>query len=123
MSTLSLYKFVAKRPFLTNLLKPVANSYANLSGYRKLGLRYDDIIMEENETVQKALKRLTVEEENSRVMRYRIAFQQSLQQTILPKEQWTKPEDDIRYLTPHINEVVAEEKEREAFDALKIIKN
>ena len=53
--------------------------------------------MEENETVQKALKRLTVEEENSRVMRYRIAFQQSLQQTILPKEQWTKPEDVCYY--------------------------
>ncbi|KAG4217510.1 hypothetical protein PC116_g34009 [Phytophthora cactorum] len=36
----TLAPFVMKRPWLNNLLKPVANWYINAAGYRKLGLRY-----------------------------------------------------------------------------------
>jgi hypothetical protein len=36
----SLAPFVMKRPWLRNMLTPVANWYANAAGYRKLGLRY-----------------------------------------------------------------------------------
>lgn len=35
----SLYSAVIKRPWLTKMLMPVANWYANLSGYRQMGLR------------------------------------------------------------------------------------
>lgn len=38
---------------LYNLLKPVATAYANLAGFRKYGLKYDDILIEESATVQK----------------------------------------------------------------------
>ncbi|CAG8488704.1 3011_t:CDS:2 [Ambispora gerdemannii] len=88
----------------------------------KKGLRYDDIIHEESETVQEALRRLPIHEDNYRSLRIRNAFQLSIQHNILPKEQWIKPEEDVRYLSPIIAEVVAEEAEREAFDAMKIIK-
>lgn len=34
-------------------LKPIANAYANLTGHRQHGLKYDDLIIEEREDVQK----------------------------------------------------------------------
>ncbi|KAG9298249.1 hypothetical protein G9A89_002737 [Geosiphon pyriformis] len=122
MSQPSLAKYIKKSPFLTGLLKPVANWYANAAGYRKYGLRYDDLLIDESETVQKALKRLSPEETAMRTLRYRRAFQLSIEHHVLPKEKWTKPEEDIRYLTPFVEQVAAEEAEREAFEALKIIK-
>lgn len=42
MSYVTLAPFVAKRPWLQNALRPLANWYANASGYRQMGLRYDD---------------------------------------------------------------------------------
>jgi ubiquinol-cytochrome c reductase subunit 7 len=36
---MSLAPFVNKRPWLKNMLMPVANWYANAAGYRQLGLR------------------------------------------------------------------------------------
>lgn len=33
-------------------MKRIADKYANLCGYRQHGLKYDDLIIEENETVQ-----------------------------------------------------------------------
>jgi hypothetical protein len=35
------------------MLKPVAAAYTHLAGYRQLGLKYDDILIEENPEVQK----------------------------------------------------------------------
>lgn len=37
----TLAPFVLKRPWLRNLLKPVASWYSNAAGYRQLGLRYE----------------------------------------------------------------------------------
>ena len=36
----SLYNFIAKRPGLLKLLKPIARWQANAAGYRQIGLRY-----------------------------------------------------------------------------------
>ena len=36
----SLAPFVAKRPWLRNMLQPLANWYSQASGYRQLGLKY-----------------------------------------------------------------------------------
>lgn len=50
-SSRGLYKF----------LKPLADKYASLSGYRAHGLKYDDILIEENLTVRKvSIGRATV---------------------------------------------------------------
>ncbi|KAL2311980.1 hypothetical protein POMI540_4519 [Schizosaccharomyces pombe] len=122
MKPVSLAKYIQKSPFLTKLLLPVSNAYVHLSGYRKYGLRYDDLMLEENDDTQKALSRLPKMESYDRVYRIRRAMQLSIENKILPKSEWTKPEEDYHYLRPVLAEVIAERKEREAFDALIVKK-
>ncbi|CAG8745312.1 14232_t:CDS:2 [Cetraspora pellucida] len=122
MSYPTLYNTVKNSRFLYGLLKPVANYYASLVGHRQLGLRYDDLMEDEIDTTKEALKRIPSKEQDLRNFRIRSAYQLSLQHHILPKEKWTKPEEDVRYLSPHIDNVVEEEKEREAFDAIKVVR-
>ncbi|KAH8596506.1 ubiquinol-cytochrome c reductase complex 14 kDa protein-like protein [Bisporella sp. PMI_857] len=112
MSTPSLASFILKKPWLKNAMMPLANWYCNAAGYRALGLRADDLIPEESETVLLALSRLDQKESYDRVFRLRRAFQYSLQHQLLPKDQRTKPEEDIAYLSPIIREIEQEAKER-----------
>jgi ubiquinol-cytochrome c reductase subunit 7 len=49
----NLTKFVKSSPALMRALTPVANAFANAAGHRKLGLKYDDLIIEENPEMQK----------------------------------------------------------------------
>ncbi|GMK55815.1 hypothetical protein CspeluHIS016_0208710 [Cutaneotrichosporon spelunceum] len=105
---------------LYNSLKPLANAYARAAGHRKVGLRYDDLIIEERLDVEKALNRLPAKEGYDRVYRMRVAFQQDLMRRPLPKEEWLKAEDDVRYLSPLINEVAAENAERDNWDAVQV---
>ncbi|OCL14276.1 ubiquinol-cytochrome c reductase complex 14 kDa protein [Glonium stellatum] len=122
MSQPSVAKFVMKRPWLNSWMKPLANWYTNAAGYRQLGLRADDLIPEESEKVLLALKRLPPKEAYDRVFRMRRAFQCSISHQLLPKEEQTKPEDDIPYLTPIIEEIEAEIKEREDLEAMVVKK-
>ncbi|UZJ52840.1 hypothetical protein CBS101457_002160 [Exobasidium rhododendri] len=119
---LSLAKFIKSSPALNRMIQPVAKAYANAAGYRQMGLRYDDLVREEDETVQKALGRLSERESYDRAFRLKQAIQLSLMHRELPKEQWLKPEQDTRYLTPLINEVKGEEAERAAWDTVKVEK-
>ncbi|KAH6655701.1 cytochrome b-c1 complex subunit 7 [Truncatella angustata] len=119
----SLAPFVMKRPWLRNMLKPVASWYANAAGYRQLGLRADDLIIEESEEAVKALKRLSPQESYDRAYRIRRAMQCSLSHQLLAKKDWTKPEEDLPYLIPIIEQIRAEEKEKAALDSLTIVKN
>lgn len=82
----------------------------------------DDLIVEENETVLKALSRLSPQESYDRIYRIRRATQLSLQQKILPKAEWTKPSEDVPYLTPILEQLAAEAKERDALDTLTVLK-
>lgn len=61
-------------------------------------LRYDDLLEEENEAVQIALKRLSAKESYERVYRIRRSVQCSYTHKLLPKDQWTKPEE-VRQLS------------------------
>ncbi|KAK8180557.1 cytochrome b-c1 complex subunit 7 [Phyllosticta capitalensis] len=124
MSAPSLTNFIVKRPWLRRWMTPLANWYTDLAGYRKIGLRADDLIPEESEVVLKALKRLSPKESYDRVFRMRRAFQYqcSLSHQLLPKEQWTKPEEDTPYLSPIIREIEAEKAEREDLENLTIKK-
>ena len=54
---------------------------------------YDDLLEEEREEVWLAIKRLSAKESYERVYRIRRATQLSIQHKLLPKEEWTKPED------------------------------
>lgn len=51
--------------------------------------RYDDLLEEENDVAQKALKRLNNRESYERIYRIRRAVQCSYQHKLLPKDQWT----------------------------------
>ncbi|KAJ1984970.1 Cytochrome b-c1 complex subunit 7 [Dimargaris verticillata] len=108
---------LAHHPLARALLKPFANAYVRAAGYRKYGLRYDDLIQDDgNAVVQEAVRRLPAQEANARIFRLRQAQQVDLQHNVLPKDQWLKPEEDVRYLTPLIAEVAQEFAEREAFN-------
>ncbi|KAI0509428.1 cytochrome b-c1 complex subunit 7 [Xylaria bambusicola] len=122
MSYPSLAPFVMKRPWLRNLLTPLAGWYSNAAGYRQLGLRADDLIVEENEDVILALKRLPPQEAYDRVYRLRRAIQCSVTHKLLPKDQWTKPEEDVPYLSPILEQIRASHAEKEALDSLTVIK-
>ncbi|PHH77342.1 hypothetical protein CDD80_713 [Ophiocordyceps camponoti-rufipedis] len=122
MSAVSLGPFILQRPWLHKMIMPLANWYANAAGYRKLGLRYDDLLEEEREAVQIALKRLSPKEAYDRVYRLRRSTQLSYQHKLLPKEQWTKPEEDTPYLRPLVEQVEAELAEKNAFDSMEVFK-
>lgn len=53
----------------------------------------------------------------------RRAVQCSLTHKLLPKKDWTKPEEDTPYLLPLIHQVEAELKERQELDSIEIIKS
>lgn len=80
-----------------------------------IGLHRDDVLYE-NDDVKEAVRRLPrqlYDERNYRIMR---ALHLSMTKTILPKEQWTKYEDDVKYLEPYLNEVIKEREEREEWN-------
>ncbi|XP_059051182.1 cytochrome b-c1 complex subunit 7-like [Achroia grisella] len=87
----------------------------NLSGFNKYGLLRDDCLYE-TEDVKEALRRLPdnlVDERNFRIVR---AVQLSIQKTILPKEEWTKYDEDKLYLSPIVEQVKKERIERENWE-------
>lgn len=82
------------------------------SGFNKYGLMRDDCL-HENPDVKEALRRLPQDLVDARNFRMLRAVQLSIQKDILPKDQWTKLEDDTLYLTPIVNQVIKERQERE----------
>jgi len=92
-------------------------------GYRKFGFKYDDLLIEERPDMQRALSRLTPRQAYDRAYRIKRASQASLLNTPLPKEQWTKPEEDVRYLTPHVRDVWEEDLERAKWDTMTVKRN
>ena len=72
--------------------------------------------------MQLALKRLPEKESYDRVYRIRRAFQLSLTHKLLPKNQWTKPDEDTPYLMPIIAEIKKELKEKADLDSLTVLK-
>jgi ubiquinol-cytochrome c reductase subunit 7 len=105
---------------LSRRIKPVAAWYANLSGYRTLGFKYDDLLIEENSDVQRALSRLTLREQYDRAYRFKRASQAGVLHKSLPKEEWVTPEEDLRYLKAHVEDVVNEGQERQIWDTMTV---
>ncbi|KAF5330653.1 hypothetical protein D9619_005943 [Psilocybe cf. subviscida] len=131
---------------LSAWLQPLANWYANAAGYRKYGFKYDDLLVEEKDSVQRvritlslaaiaglivvvpltlvlllqALTRLTPGEQYDRAFRLKRASQASVLHAPLPKDQWTPASEDVRYLLPHVEEVMKEETERKKWDSMVV---
>ena len=91
--------------------------YKNV-GHQKFGLRLDDLWTHLNPDVSVAITRLSEEEYNLRNWRIKRALDLSMKNRILPPEQWTKPEEDIRYILVHVLQIEKEREEREAWDKL-----
>ncbi|CAG8281972.1 unnamed protein product [Penicillium nalgiovense] len=109
MSAPSLASYIVKRPWLKSWLTPLSHWF-------------DDLIPEESENVQKAIKRLPAKEAYDRVFRIRRAFQCSISHTLLPANEQTKPTEDVEYLSPIIREIEKEAKERADLDNLVVRK-
>ncbi|KAF8162974.1 cytochrome b-c1 complex subunit 7 [Crassisporium funariophilum] len=118
----SLAPYVQSSRTLSKWITPIATWYANAAGYRKYGFRYDDLLVEENDTVQRALTRLTPSEKYDRAYRLKRASQASVLHAPLPKEQWTSNSEDVRYLKPHVLDVAKEEQERQMWDTVTVAK-
>ncbi|EKM55722.1 uncharacterized protein PHACADRAFT_144432 [Phanerochaete carnosa HHB-10118-sp] len=117
---LSLAQTVKANRGLYKWVKPFADWYAGVAGYRKIGLKYDDLLVEEREDVQRALTRLTDREAYDRAFRFKRASQMSIVHDVLPKEQWIPASEDKRYLKPHVQNVVAEDEERRIWDTISV---
>jgi len=118
--SLSLAPYVKSSRTLSKWITPLAKWYANAMGYRKYGFKYDDLIVEENDQMQRALTRLTRQELYDRAWRMKRASQASVLHAPLPKEQWTPESEDTRYLEPHVQNVVRDDKERKDWDTLVV---
>ncbi|KAJ3181964.1 Cytochrome b-c1 complex subunit 7 [Geranomyces variabilis] len=105
----------------TNVAKSLSEWHHDAMGYRQKGLLYDDLIPEENELVQAAPSRLTPKQHHDRVFRHRRAINLGGQQITLDKADWIKPHEDIRYLTPLINQVENEIATKQNFDNMTTI--
>ena len=66
---------IISRPWTHRWVFPLSDWYVDRMGYRQLGLRYEDLLPEESEVMQLALKRLPPKEAYDRVFRIRRAFQ------------------------------------------------
>merc|ERR1711879_629939 len=80
-------------------------------GHWKYGLRYEDLFIG-TETVEKAMARVPLREQELRNRRVKRACVLFAAKQELPKDEWTKPEDEIEYLSPYICEILEEDHDR-----------
>jgi len=87
----------------------------NLSYFNQLGLMHDDTL-HETEEVKEALHRLPKRILDERQFRITRALYLSMRKEILPKEEWTKWEEDVKYLQPVLDEVHKEFNEQQEWN-------
>ena len=112
--------FILKTPVLAKAFVPLGKLYCQYAGYRQIGLRFDDLIAEESDVMQTAIRRLPPSESYARNYRMLTAHQCAFTHHLLPESKQLKPEDDIPYLTPYILEAEAEAAERELLDNIVV---
>lgn len=95
--------------------------HTNLMGYRQMGLKFDDLLPEEGELVQEALRRLPPREMQERNFRFKRAFSLTGTHSSLDSSEWIKPEEDLPYLRPLIAQVETEQASKVAFDNMSSI--
>jgi len=87
------------------------------SGYRKYGLRAEDLIREEAPGVTEALRRMPQEYSDDRYYRLKRAMNLSMQYKELGGADAMTAADDKVELIPVIKQVLKEQEEREAWDS------
>ncbi|XP_064231381.1 cytochrome b-c1 complex subunit 7-like [Aotus nancymaae] len=106
---------MAGRPAVSassRLLEIMRKWYYNAAGFNKLGLLRDNT-MYEDQDVKEAIRSLSENFYNDRMFRIKRALDLSMKHQLLPKEQWTKCEEEKYYLVPHLKEVIRETEEWE----------
>ncbi|KAK6619725.1 hypothetical protein RUM43_012485 [Polyplax serrata] len=88
-----------------------------ISGYYKFGLLKDDFLWDYDEDVAEALRRAPEHIRMERIYRAIKAQHAEISHTLLPKEEWTKIDDNHSYLQPYLAEVRAEKREKEEWRA------
>ncbi|KAA8915094.1 hypothetical protein TRICI_002753 [Trichomonascus ciferrii] len=86
-------KFIYSKPILKSVFIPAASVFTKLSGHRQMGLKIDDLFIEENPVAKKALSRLPADVSYDRAFRIATAQQLSLTHQLLPKHEQIKPEN------------------------------
>ncbi|XP_067887656.1 cytochrome b-c1 complex subunit 7 [Heterodontus francisci] len=99
----------------SSLLQKFQKWYYNAAGFNKYGLMRDDTLYE-NDDVKEAVRRLPENLYNDRMFRIKRALDLSMKHQILPKDMWTKYEQDMRYLEPYLKEVICERREKEEWN-------
>ncbi|KRX94542.1 Cytochrome b-c1 complex subunit 7, partial [Trichinella pseudospiralis] len=84
-----------------------------------LGLLWHDTYSEAKEIVEEAVRRLPPEEYDKRAIRLLRAAQLTLKHEYLPKDQWTKWEDETWYLKPHLDRIKREYRDYKTFTGRK----
>ncbi|EGV63910.1 Cytochrome b-c1 complex subunit 7 [Yamadazyma tenuis] len=114
--------YILSRPTLSKIVVPVAKTFCAYAGYREMGLKFNDLILEETPIMQKAISRLPPNESYARVYRNITAHQLSLSHELLPPNKAVKPEEDNHYLVPYILEAEKEAFERAELDNIEVTK-
>ncbi|KAI8912728.1 cytochrome b-c1 complex subunit 7, partial [Gorgonomyces haynaldii] len=95
--------------------------HTNAMGYRKMGLRFDDLASFETPIMTEALRRLPDDVAYQRLFRIRRALLTSIkQETSIEQDKWTTAENDVRYLTPYVEVTEAEFESHQNFDDLTL---
>ena len=105
---------------LHKVISPIASGYQSLAGYRKLGLKYDDLFITENEAVKEAIKRLPEQELQARMYRQKRAMQAGImhKEQLSKSEQMTIQEDKLQ-LRDLVERVEREIEEKANLDSAK----
>ncbi len=82
---------------------------------------YDDLIPEESELVQEALCRLTPQQRQERLYRFRRALGINIKKDVLPQQEWITKEQDVAYLEPVLKQLEAEMDTRFNYLNLKTV--
>ncbi|ANB13570.1 ubiquinol--cytochrome-c reductase subunit 7 [Sugiyamaella lignohabitans] len=90
-------KYILSKPLLKSVFVPASRVFTEFAGYRKMGLKTEDLFIEENDVMQAAIRRLPPKESYERVYRIATAMQLSLSHKLLPKHEQLKPEEVSQY--------------------------
>ncbi|CCE86929.1 Piso0_005452 [Millerozyma farinosa CBS 7064] len=112
--------FILSRPTLSKVVVPIAKTFVAYAGYREMGLKFNDLIMEESPILQKAIRRLPEDESYARNFRIITAHQCALSHHLLPPNKVVKPEEDNHYLVPYILEAEKEAFEKAELDNIQV---
>ncbi|KAL6929271.1 hypothetical protein ACO0SA_002611 [Hanseniaspora valbyensis] len=112
--------YINSSPALRSVFAPMKTAFIYLSGYRELGLKMNDLLHEENDITETALRRLPKDEQYARIFRIVQSHQLELAHHVLPKAKQMTAEKDDNYLLPYLLEAEQVAAEKEALDNLQV---